>query len=158
MILKLHIAPYTLQLSLTKHEHTFTITSGEYYTYYDCDVCDLYYSEENACTHTSTATKGTSSATYFAQGYTGDTVCSRCGATISKGKSIKKKAPSLSSIGSSKKKQVSVYWTSVSSAKGYEIQYSTSKSMKSAKKVKVKKGASYSSTLKKLKSKKRPTM
>ncbi len=67
-------------------------------------------------------------------------------------------APAKSKIISLKaadKGTLTVKWKSVSGASGYEVQYSTSKKLKSAKTVSVKKGQTVKLTLKKLKSKKK---
>ncbi len=61
----------------------------------------------------------------------------------------------ISSLKSSGKSTATVKWKTVSGASGYQIQYSTSKKLKSAKSVSVKKGKTVKATLKKLKSKKK---
>lgn len=50
-----------------------------------------------ACSHIKVV-KGKKSATYFAKGYTGDTVCSKCGETLSKGKATAKLVLSKPSV------------------------------------------------------------
>lgn len=59
----------------------------------------------------------------------------------------------IKQLKSSKKKQLTIKYSSVETCKGYELQYSTSKKFKSKKSVKIAKGTT-SKTLTKLKSKK----
>ncbi len=62
---------------------------------------------------------------------------------------------SITSLKSTKANTVSVTWSKVTGTSGYEVQYSTSKKLKSAKTATAKKGKTTKLTLKKLKSKKR---
>ena len=64
------------------------------------------------------------------------------------------KKVSLTSIKSTKSKQMTVKWKKATGASGYIIQYSTSKKFTGAKKIYVKKGTTLTKTVKKLKSKK----
>lgn len=99
------------------------------------------------------------SATYFEKGYTGDTNCTVCNARIETGKAITVKKLSsinISSVKSSKTKQISVKWKKNKDAIGVEIQYSTNKNFKKGTKtVKIKKNNTVSTTIKKLTSKKK---
>ena len=61
-------------------------------------------------------------ATYFTTGYTGDTICTRCGETLEKGKKIPKlilKKPNLTTT--SGKKKIKLVINKVTNATKYEI-------------------------------------
>ncbi len=96
------------------------------------------------------------SATYFSKGKTKGSHCSVCGAVIIPQKSTAKKKASIKKV-TAKRKAISVKWKKISSSKGYQIQYSTSKSFtKKTTKTKTVKGAKkVSVTLSKLRAKKK---
>lgn len=71
-------------------------------------------------------------ATYFTAGKTAGYVCEDCGAVISKAKTVAKKAPKINKA-TSNKKAISLDYTKVSGAKGYQICFSKSKSFKTQK-------------------------
>ena len=88
--------------------------------------------------------------TYFAKGYTGDTVCADCGKVINKGKVIKKltlKVPKFKLVKG--KKQFKVKYIKVKDATGFEIRYRLSN--KKWKSVKVKTKKSMTKVIKNLK-------
>ena len=89
-------------------------------------------------------------ATYFAKGYSGDTVCTTCGKVITKGKEIKQKVLGKPSIkATTKKTSITVKWAKVKDAKGYEVQIKKGSKWTSYKVTKAKK------TIKKLKANKK---
>ena len=64
-------------------------------------------------------TKNAKISTYFSEGYTGNKVCKTCGKTISKGKTIAKKAPTVKyKAGNSK---IKVAYKHVSGANGFQV-------------------------------------
>ncbi len=67
---------------------------------------------------------------------------------------INVKKPTLKTLKAAKR-SFTAKWTKVSSASGYQLQYSTSKKFKSVKTVKIKKASTVKKTLKKLKTKKK---
>lgn len=70
------------------------------------------------CTHPDINTSSKTS-TYFSEGYTGKKVCKTCGETISKGKTIAKKAPTVKyKAGNSK---IKVAYKHVSGANGFQV-------------------------------------
>lgn len=104
--------------------------------------------------HTSTYTKGQKTATYFASGYTGDSVCSVCGMVISRGTTIAKMKLGTPTVKAGKKR-ITVKYKAVSGATGFQIRYKKAKGKwvtkkykgnKSCSKVfkKLKKGKKYS--------------
>lgn len=77
-----------------------------------------------ACVHKSIL-ENVKSATYFADGYTGDTVCEKCGKVISKGKVTAKltlKNPKLK-VKAVKGKKVRVTYKKVAGATGFQVRY-----------------------------------
>ena len=102
-----------------------------------------------SCPHR-VVTKNTKKATYFAKGYTGDKVCSKCGVVVSRGKDAQKlklKTPKFSLSGG--KKQFKVKYTKVANATGFEIKYKLGKGKFKVVKVTTKK--SMTKVIKKLK-------
>ena len=95
---------------------------------YSCLGCDETYIETIEATGHSAKTVGAKKATYFAKGYTGDKVCKHCKKTISKGKNIAKlklKTPTVKVTGG--KKKITVKYTKVTGAKGFEVKYKIGK-------------------------------
>ena len=132
------------------------LTDGQH-----CSMCNTVIVPQQvipATGHTPVVTNK-KSATYFEKGYTGDTNCSVCNARIETGKATTVKKLSsinISSVKSSKTKQISVKWKKNKDATGVEIQYSTDKNFrKGTKTVKIKKNSTVSTTIKKLTSKKK---
>ncbi len=71
-----------------------------------------------------TKVTGKVNATYFSKGYTGNTVCSICGKTIAKGKSVAKlilKKPNVTVKGGSK--IITVKYKKVTGATGFQVKY-----------------------------------
>lgn len=80
------------------------------------------------CDHIKNTVKGKKSATYFAKGYTGDKVCTICDEVIKKGKDVpalKLNVPTVKITGG--KKKITVKYTKVSGAKGFEVKYKLGK-------------------------------
>lgn len=77
------------------------------------------------CSHSSVLT-GAKASTYFADGYTGDKVCSKCKTVISKGKVIKKLTLATPNFKlKSSQKSFKVTYKKVSDATGFQIRYKT---------------------------------
>ena len=75
------------------------------------------------CAHT-TVVKGAAKASYFADGYTGDTTCVKCGVVTVKGSKIAKLTLKTPSFKLTKgKKQFKVKYTAVSGATGFQVKY-----------------------------------
>lgn len=96
------------------------------------------------------------SATYFSKGKTQGSHCSVCGEVLVPQKSTANKKATIKKV-TAKKKAISVKWSKISSAKGYEIQYSTSKSFtkKTTKTKTIKSAKTVSTTVSNLKAKKK---
>lgn len=101
--------------------------------YLQCSVCNKIFTLEGLpfvgtvvtpkLSH-STQLKNVVAATYFTTGYTGDKVCTDCGATISKGvvvKALKLKVPKYSFKGG--KKRLSISYTNGTGATGFQVKY-----------------------------------
>jgi hypothetical protein len=112
----------------------------------------------NVCEHTSTKTVGKKAATYFAKGYTGDKVCADCGTVLEKGKAtaVKKLATPKMKV-TAKKKAISVKYTKVKNATGFQIAYKL-KTAKTYKKVNVNTKKTKTKTIKSLKANKNYTV
>ncbi|MBQ4156471.1 MAG: hypothetical protein IJD90_06670, partial [Clostridia bacterium] len=75
------------------------------------------------CDHT-TIIKNKKQVTYFAKGYSGDSVCSKCNVVVKKGKSIAKltlKIPTFKTVNG--KKQFKVKYIKVADATGFQVRY-----------------------------------
>lgn len=85
---------------------------------------DTSKSTTTDCTHT-TVIKNKKSASYFAEGYSGDSVCSKCGKVISKGKTTEKITLGVPSIKvKSGKKLLKVTLNKkVNGATGFQVRY-----------------------------------
>lgn len=81
-----------------------------------------------SCEHSKTITCGAKEATYLKKGYTGDTVCVKCGKTITVGDIIPKLVPTATAITktSGRSRSIVVKWKKQEAVSGYQIQYSTS--------------------------------
>lgn len=124
-------------------------TDKGYYKY-ECMYCyDTYYDFIPKNGHN--YSKKIVAPTYFAEGYTLHT-CSDCGKTYKDNKKAKKVLSKPSITLSAKSKGFSVKYNKVTSASGYQIQYATSSSFKSAKVIKT---TSLSKSVTKLKAKKK---
>ncbi len=119
-----------------------------------CIYCQkIFETQTIAPTGHKTVTKNAKKSTYFAYGYTGDKVCSKCNKVILKGKKIAKlklKTPKIKL--SSKNKRVKVSYKRIINAKKYEIsikiggkwkKYNTSKLSYTIKNKNLKKGKKY---------------
>lgn len=93
-------------------------------------------------------------ASYTAAGLTSGSHCAVCGLVVTPQQSVPKLTVSktaLSSVKSSKKKELTVKWKKNTMVSGYEIQYTTDKKFKkSVKKAVIRKNKTASTTLKKL--------
>ncbi|MBQ4156361.1 MAG: cellulase family glycosylhydrolase, partial [Clostridia bacterium] len=79
--------------------------------------------EPTVCVHT-TVIKNLKKATYFAKGYTGDTVCVECGEITLKGKATDKLTLKVLKFKLTKgKKQFKVKYTKVADATGFQVRY-----------------------------------
>jgi len=95
---------------------------------YACSGCDETKTEAIPATGHTEKTVNAKKATYFAKGYTGDTICEVCEVTIEKGKAIKAlklKKPTVSYKGA--KGKFTVKYTKVKDAKGFEVKYKLGK-------------------------------
>ncbi len=86
------------------------------------------YAKENGIKfiteHKTTILKDEKNATYFADGYTGDNVCVKCGKIISKGKATAKLTLKVPTFKLTKgKKQFKVKYTAVADATGFQVRY-----------------------------------
>lgn len=125
-------------------------------TTYTCDCGDSYTTQTaDALGHVEVTDKAVA-ATFKAAGKTAGKHCDRCGAVLVAQKKIAKLgAPSISKL-TAGKKQFKATWKSVKSIDGYQIQCSTSSKFKSGNKTVTVKGyKSASTTVKKLKAKKK---
>ena len=130
------------------------LTDGEY-----CSDCYETITEQKAIPatgHTIVAIPA-KKPTYTSTGLTAGKKCKTCGTVTVKQKKVAKKKlkkVTISTVKSTKAKQASVNWKTVSDSTGYIVEYSTSKKFtkKTTKKVTVKKAKSKKTTLKKLKS------
>ncbi len=114
------------------------------------DDADKHYGHK----HTYGKAKTSVKATYLRKGYK-LSVCSECGCVKSTDiAKLKLAKASLTSVKSSKKKQITVKWKTVADATGYEVKYSTSEKFtdKTTKTKTVSKQDTSKLTLKKLKS------
>lgn len=121
-----------------------------------CKNCGNMFSVSVPKTEHMVVTDKAVSATYFSKGKTKGSHCSACGEVITPQKSTAKKKPSVKKV-TAKKKALTVKWGKVTSAKGYQIQYSTSKSFtkKTTKTKTVNSAKTVSATVSKLKAKKK---
>ena len=78
---------YTMDITLNAGDNTITFGQNDGKPVPNLDYIQI---EAIPCEHTNTKVEGAKEATKDAEGYTGDTVCSDCGETISKGTSIPK--------------------------------------------------------------------
>ena len=123
------------------------------YTLYECSVCGYKYAKKSEKLGHIIKVQNIQKATYFTTGYTGDTICTRCGETLEKGKKIPKlilKKPNLTTT--SGKKKIKLVINKVTNATKYEIKVQLGKKTKTYYTTKTK------YTLKKLKSKKKYTI
>lgn len=92
-----------------------------------CSDCDAFKIVPLEAGHKETVVNA-KKATYFAKGYTGDTVCEACEETLEEGKAIKKlklKKPKVKYTAG--KKKFTVKYTKVKGAKGFEVKYKLGK-------------------------------
>ena len=123
------------------------------YTLYECSVCGYKYAKKSEKLGHIIKVQNIQKATYFTTGYTGDTICTRCGETLEKGKKIPKlilKKPNLTTT--SGKKKIKLVINKVTNATKYEIKVQLGKKIKTYYTTKT------TYTLKKLKSKKKYTI
>ena len=123
------------------------------YTLYECSVCGYKYAKKSEKLEHIIKVQNIQKATYFTTGYTGDTICTRCGETLEKGKKIPKlilKKPNLTITRG--KKKIKLVINKVTDATKYEIKVQLGKKTKTYYTTKTK------YTLKKLKSKKKYTI
>lgn len=149
---------YTKTLEKLPHSYKDTVikpTCTEAgYTIHECKNCGYKYTDAktNALGH-NTQLKNKIQPTYFATGYTGDTICTRCNSLIKKGTTINKLALGKTTIKAKPaKKQIKLTLKKVIGAYRYEIK------VKLGKKTKTYYTTKTSYTLKKLKSKKTYTV
>ena len=108
-----------------------TCTTGGY-TLHKCSICgDSYKDTQTIHLGHNAKLHNAKKATYFATGYTGDSVCTRCKEVLKKGKTIKKLTLAKPSIkGSAGKKQIKITLKKVSGASKYEIKAKLGKKTK----------------------------
>lgn len=138
---------------LTSTKNSTCTEKGE--KIYTCVVCGEISKEEIPLLPHKEIKDKAVSATYTKTGLTQGSHCSECGTVITKQKKIAKKKPAVSKI-TAGKKQFKLAWKAVSGITGYQIQYSTDNGFKKGNKTITVKGAKKTTTtVKKLKSKKK---
>ncbi len=111
------VAPTCTRTGLTEGKH--------------CSVCKEVFAYQQVVDKTGTHTPkvvNKKSATYFANGYTGDNICSTCNTVLSKGKTIAKlklKTPTVKLTGG--KQKLTVKYTNVTGATGFQVKYKIGK-------------------------------
>lgn len=91
------------------------------------DLVGQVCKKQSQCSHSATKIVKQTQATYFAKGYTGDTVCESCGAVVKRGTAISKLVPEGTTISNLNPgfRKFTVTWNK-SNLDGYQVQYSTS--------------------------------